>query len=129
MDALIRSARRGVLAALALLLTIPPIPTAAQEAEVTLDRIYASADFRGGRFGPARWLARAGRAERAVEVAALARHHPASVQETRCKTQELLAELQRRLEADAYAAAEERGRARDLEETVRELLAEMGALP
>ena len=56
MNVLRSSARRVVLAALVLIVTAPSHPAAAQEADVTLDRLYASADFRGGRFGPARWL-------------------------------------------------------------------------
>jgi predicted ATPase/DNA-binding SARP family transcriptional activator len=75
--------------------------------------------------GPAALLARTGDAERAVEVAALARHHPASIEETRGKAGELLDGLRSKLSPDAYAAAEARGRARDLEATMRELLAEL----
>ncbi|HUT17858.1 MAG TPA: tetratricopeptide repeat protein, partial [Anaerolineae bacterium] len=75
--------------------------------------------------GPAALLAREGHAERAVEVAALARHHPASIEETQEKAGELLDGLQAELSPDAYTAAEARGRARDLEATMRELLAEL----
>jgi predicted ATPase/DNA-binding SARP family transcriptional activator len=75
--------------------------------------------------GPAALLARTGDAERAVEVAALARHHPASIEETRDKADELLDELQLRLSPEAYAAADARGQARDLEATMRELLEEL----
>jgi tetratricopeptide (TPR) repeat protein len=76
--------------------------------------------------GPATLLARTGEVELAVELVALARHHPASVEETRGKAGELLDGLQAELPAEAYAAAETRGRARDLEVTIGELLAELG---
>jgi predicted ATPase/DNA-binding SARP family transcriptional activator len=74
--------------------------------------------------GPARLLAQEGHVKKAVEVAALARHHPVSVEETRDRAQELLDELQAGLLPDAYTAAEARGRARNLETTMRELLVE-----
>jgi predicted ATPase len=77
--------------------------------------------------GPGRLLAQEGDVERAAEVVALARHHPASIKETRDKAGELLDELQLRLSPEAYAAVEARGRARDLEATVRELLEELHA--
>jgi hypothetical protein len=60
-----------------------------------------------------------------VELAALARHHPVSIEETRDKAGELLDELRLWLSPEAYAVAETRGRARDLEATVRELLTEL----
>jgi hypothetical protein len=63
--------------------------------------------------------------EWAVELAALSRHHASSTEETQDRVQRLLDGLRTRLPAAAYAAAEERGRARDLEATVRELLAEL----
>jgi predicted ATPase len=75
--------------------------------------------------GPIKWLARRGNVEGAVELAALARHHPASIEETRGKAEELLHGLQAELPSEAYAAAEERGRARDLRATVEELLEEL----
>jgi hypothetical protein len=43
--------------------------------------------------GPAKWLANEGQTEQAAELAALARHHPASVEETRDKTGLLLDDL------------------------------------
>jgi predicted ATPase/predicted negative regulator of RcsB-dependent stress response len=76
--------------------------------------------------GPARLLAQEGNVERAVELAALARHHPASVEDTKVKAGKFLDELRSELPPDAYAQAEERGRARDMEATVKELLAELG---
>jgi len=63
--------------------------------------------------------------ERAVEVAVLARHHPASVEETQDRADELLQGLRAELPPDVYAAAEARGRARDLRATLRELLIEL----
>jgi tetratricopeptide (TPR) repeat protein len=64
--------------------------------------------------------------ERAAELVALARHHLSSTEETRDKAQKRLEELQGQLAPAAYAAAVERGRARDLEATVRELLGDLG---
>jgi len=77
--------------------------------------------------GPAALLARMGEVQRAVEVAALARYCPASVEETRDKADELLDRLRSELSPEAYAAAEARGRARDLEATLGELLVELGS--
>jgi tetratricopeptide (TPR) repeat protein len=77
--------------------------------------------------GSARWLAREGKVERAVELAALARHHPASVEETKEKAGALLDELRTGLPPDAYAAAEERGRTLDLEDALADLSAELGS--
>ena len=76
--------------------------------------------------GPIKWLARKGNLEGAVELAALILHHPASVEETQSRTRQLLAELQRQLEPTAFAAAQERGQAQDLDATVRELVSELG---
>jgi len=75
--------------------------------------------------GPARLLARDGDVERAVELAALALHDPASIEETKGKAQVLLDELQAELPPAVFVAAQERGRARDLDATVAELLAEL----
>jgi len=75
--------------------------------------------------GPARWLARRGEVEQATELAALALHHPDSVPEVQDKARQLLAELETQLPPDAFAAAQARGRARDLEATLAELLAEL----
>jgi hypothetical protein len=60
-----------------------------------------------------------------VELAELALHHPESRAETRDRASELLEELQASLPPAAFAAAQERGRARDLWETAAELLAEL----
>jgi tetratricopeptide (TPR) repeat protein len=77
--------------------------------------------------GPARLLAQEGRTEQAVQLAALARHHPAGVEETRDKAGELLDKLRSEMSPEIYAAAEARGRARDLEATMWELLEELGS--
>ena len=74
-----------------------------------------------------RWfavLARTDR-ERAAELAALSRHHPSSTEETKDKAQALLDRLQGELTPAAFAAAVERGRARDLEAMVKELLVDL----
>ena len=76
--------------------------------------------------GPAKLLAREGKTERAVELAALARYHPASIEETQGKAGLLLDALRAELTPDVFAAAEERGHARNLEETMRALLVELG---
>ncbi|MBN1139799.1 MAG: AAA family ATPase [Anaerolineae bacterium] len=75
--------------------------------------------------GPAAFLAQTGDQARAVEVTAMARYHPESVEETRVRADELLHGLQARLSPEPYAVAEARGRARDLEATLRELLEEL----
>ena len=59
MRSVIRSAWQGMLLAFTLSLHVAPAEVTAQEtdgASVTIDRIYASADFRGDSFGQARWL-------------------------------------------------------------------------
>jgi hypothetical protein len=62
--------------------------------------------------------------ERAVELAALARYHPTGGEEAQEKAQRLLDELRGQLAPAAFAAEERRGRSRDLEATVLDLLAE-----
>jgi predicted ATPase len=64
--------------------------------------------------------------DRAVEVAGLVADHPHSEARIVARASDLLAALRAELDAERFAAARERGRARDLESTVRELLAEMG---
>lgn len=61
-----------------------------------------------------------------MEVAALARHHETSVEETRDRADDLLDGLRAELPPQAYAEAEARGRERDLEATMRELLVALG---
>jgi tetratricopeptide (TPR) repeat protein len=76
--------------------------------------------------GPAKLLVQAKDPERAAELAALARDHPASVEETKDKAGALLDQLRSEIAPDVFAAAEERGRARDLNATVEELLEVLG---
>ena len=72
--------------------------------------------------GQAALLARSGREEGAVELAALALHHPGCHVDTRRKAQSLLDRLADELSPDALTAAQKRGRNRDLAKTVEELL-------
>ncbi|MBI5290617.1 MAG: tetratricopeptide repeat protein, partial [Chloroflexi bacterium] len=60
--------------------------------------------------------------ERAVEVAALVLHHGAANHETKGRADQLLVQLEAHLSAPIIAAAQERGRARQLEEVVAEIL-------
>jgi len=62
--------------------------------------------------------------ERATELAALAVHHPISDEEVKGRAQSVLAQMEAELPGAAYAAAHERGRARDPEAAVQELSAE-----
>jgi tetratricopeptide (TPR) repeat protein len=71
-------------------------------------------------------LAREGEQERSLEVLSLVLHHPMSWQWAKDKASPLVAELEAELSPDAVAAAQERGRARDLEATVAELLDDLG---
>jgi predicted ATPase/DNA-binding SARP family transcriptional activator len=70
-------------------------------------------------------LATEGKKERALELLALILHHPLSWRWTKDRAAPLVAELEAELPPDVVAAAQERGRARDLEATVKELLAEL----
>jgi predicted ATPase/predicted Ser/Thr protein kinase len=76
--------------------------------------------------GVAAILAAEGQKERALELLALFIHHPLSFQSTKTRAAPLIAELESELPPDVVAAAWERGRARDLEATVAELLDELG---
>ncbi len=67
-------------------------------------------------------LARQEERERAAEVAALVIHHAAANRETQYRAGQLLSELETQLPAPIMAAAQERGRARQLEEVVAEIL-------
>jgi predicted ATPase/DNA-binding SARP family transcriptional activator len=67
--------------------------------------------------------------ERAAELAAMALHHPSSIGTTRDRARRLLDELQAELQPDIFSAAQECGRARDLDATVAELLAELEGRP
>jgi tetratricopeptide (TPR) repeat protein len=75
----------------------------------------------------ARWSVQRGDPARAVELLAFAYHcvEPTSEGELRLFGRDLEGKLQGALPPDVYAAAEERGKARDMEETLRELLAEV----
>ena len=68
---------------------------------------------------------RKGYAERAVELLALALCHPDSIKETKDRAQGLLDRLHADLPPAVLTAAQERGLARDLETTAKELLAEL----
>jgi hypothetical protein len=76
--------------------------------------------------GIAMLLAGEGEREMALELLTLAVHHPASAQTSRDNAARLVAQLEAELPPDVVAAAQERGRARDLEATVAELLVELG---
>jgi predicted ATPase/DNA-binding SARP family transcriptional activator len=79
--------------------------------------------------GTARLLAAEGEQEEAAELLALVLHHSASWQWAKDRAAPLAAELEAELSPDTLAAAQERGRARDLETTVAELLAAQPAGP
>lgn len=65
---------------------------------------------------------KSGKLELAAELLALVLHHPASDNESLTIARKHFAELGAKLPKDARARAEERGRARQLEETVAEIL-------
>jgi predicted ATPase len=77
--------------------------------------------------GLAHLLAQAGEPECALELLALILGHPASHPEFKGRAARLQAELTTEMPSDVAAAAQERGRARDLEATVAELLVESRA--
>ena len=60
--------------------------------------------------------------EQALELLAVALHHPASEQETRDRAQRLWGKLASSLPPDAVLEAENRGKARALDTVLRELL-------
>jgi tetratricopeptide (TPR) repeat protein len=68
-----------------------------------------------------------GETERPAELLALVLHHPWIWRWTKDRAAPLIAELEVALPPERFAAAQERGRARDLETTAQELLAELGA--
>ncbi len=72
--------------------------------------------------GAAILLNREGERERAAEAATLILHHPAANRETKDRAGQLISELETQLPAPVMAAAQERGRARQLEEVVAEML-------
>jgi predicted ATPase/DNA-binding SARP family transcriptional activator len=59
--------------------------------------------------------------DRAVELAALSRHHPSSTEQTKDRAQTLLDSLRASAPAVTFTAAEARGQSRDVRTTVREL--------
>jgi tetratricopeptide (TPR) repeat protein len=73
----------------------------------------------------ARVLARQGEEEKALELLALVMSHRFSWQMAKDQAAPLVAELEAELPPDVVAAALERGRARDLDATVAELLSEL----
>ena len=75
--------------------------------------------------GIAALLMRQGQRERAVELLALVLPHPSTWEWTKDRAAPLVAELEAGLSPEVFAAAQERGQARDLETTVQELLAEL----
>jgi predicted ATPase len=70
-------------------------------------------------------LAAGGEMERASELLALVLHHPASWQWTKDRAAPPIAGLEAELSPDVLAAAQERGRACELESSVAELLVEL----
>jgi DNA-binding SARP family transcriptional activator/predicted ATPase len=70
------------------------------------------------------WLAREGRAERAVELGALVVRHPACANPTRKVADALLSDLQQALPPDTYAVAVAQGRTGDVDAALCERLAE-----
>jgi predicted ATPase len=76
--------------------------------------------------GVARVLAKQGDKERALELLALVTHHRFSWQLAKDQAAPLIAELEAELPPEVVAAAWERGRDRDLDATVAELLDELG---
>jgi tetratricopeptide (TPR) repeat protein len=103
------SARRCYQRALEVVLEDPRVD-AGRQAIVSLAKLYAHV----------------GERERAVELVSLACSVPPGFyRETLRGVEALLEELQSGLSPEAYAAAQERGRARDLEATMVELVAEL----
>jgi xanthosine utilization system XapX-like protein len=79
--------------------------------------------------GIAALLAGEGKKEWAAELLALVLGHPYTWQWTKDRAAPLVAELEAELSPDRLRAAQERGRARDLDATAGELLAELGTAP
>jgi len=95
----------------------------ALEVATTIGQTY---DLPVSLVGIAALLAAEGEKERALELLALVLHHPTSWQWAKDRAAPLIAELEAELPPDAVVAAKERGRARDLDATVAELLVELG---
>ena len=79
-----------------------------------------------GLTGLAGIIARAGRLERALELLGLVLHHPAFINETRPILEPILADLRAKLLPDVVTEALARGESLPLEETVAEVLTELG---
>jgi tetratricopeptide (TPR) repeat protein len=75
--------------------------------------------------GIAALLMREGQKAKALELLALVLSHPSTWQWTKDRAAPLVAELKAALSPELFAAAQERGRARDLDTTVKELLVEL----
>jgi serine/threonine protein kinase/tetratricopeptide (TPR) repeat protein len=67
-----------------------------------------------------------GKMDKALELLTLVIHHPISWQMAKDQAASLISKLENELPPDIVATAKERGRARDLESTIAELLAELG---
>ncbi len=76
----------------------------------------------------ARLMLAQGRKERAMELLAFVRHHPAIWKRSRDEAARLLATLQGELLPEVFAAACERGQRLEVDSVVEELLAERGAV-
>jgi tetratricopeptide (TPR) repeat protein len=79
--------------------------------------------------GVARVLAKQGDQERALELLALVTHHRFSWQMAKDQAAPLIAELEAELPDEVATMAWERGRDRDLDATVAELLHDLGTAP
>jgi tetratricopeptide (TPR) repeat protein len=71
------------------------------------------------------YLAAQGKGAKALELISLINHHPATWQWTKDRASELAAKLESELPQDVVMQAKERGRTRDLDATVTELLEEL----
>ena len=72
-----------------------------------------------GLVGMATLLTKEGEKERVVELVAYVLHHPASSGKTEERAEQLLSELESQLPPQAFAMAQERGRAREFDYYVR----------
>jgi ATP/maltotriose-dependent transcriptional regulator MalT len=70
----------------------------------------------------ATWLAKVDRAEDGTELLALVLNHPAASHDTRVRAERSMVKASRQLSPDLFTSAQERGRARDLEEATSSLL-------
>ena len=93
----------------------------ALEAALKEDRLLEAQD---ALVGLAHLLAEEEQLEWAVELLPLALHHPATAQVTRDRAQNLLAELELKLPVGMFAAASIRGKGRQLDDVVAEILYE-----